>query len=123
MQFSNKEETHELLLSLLENRSDDSALNSSCCKTAPITNNVCDLREVGIQITAELLEAAGYGPMIGKKEYAESVGCSRSAVNNYIMKGYGIPNYKKLGSQHDARIIFALKDVAEDLANQTVKTA
>ena len=71
----------------------------------------------------EELKAAGYGPMIGKKEYAEIVGCSRSAVDNYIMKGYGIPNYKKLGPQRNARVIFALKDVAEYLANQTVKTA
>jgi hypothetical protein len=46
-----------------------------------------------------------------------------SAVDNYISKGYGIPSYKKIGHQRNARVLFSLRDVAEYLAAQTVQTA
>lgn len=69
------------------------------------------------------LRAEGYGLHINKKQYAEITGCSVSAVNFCIGKGYGIPVYKKLGSQKNARVLFSLRDVAEYLSAQTVITA
>ena len=69
------------------------------------------------------LKADGYGIFIGKKQYAEIVGCSTSAVDNFIAKGYGIPNYKKLGNAKNAKVLFSLRDVAEYIAGQTVRTA
>ena len=69
------------------------------------------------------LRAAGYGMNINKKQYAEITNCSVSAVCNYISKGYGVPNYKKIGHQKNARVLFSLRDVAEYLAAQNVQTA
>jgi predicted DNA-binding transcriptional regulator AlpA len=75
------------------------------------------------QIIFEDLKADGYGINISKKEYAKIVGCSVSAVDNYISKGYGVPNYKKIGNARNARVLFSLRDVAEYLAAQIVQTA
>ena len=69
------------------------------------------------------LRSAGYGVQINKKQYAEIALCSVSAVDNYIAKGYGIPSYRKIGHQANARVLFSLRDVAEYLAAQTVMTA
>ena len=68
------------------------------------------------------LKLDGYKSLINKKEYAEIIGCSLSAVDNYISKGYGIPNYKKLGHQKNAKVLFLLKDVSEFLTSQTIRT-
>ena len=67
--------------------------------------------------------AIGYPMQVNKKLYAEITGCSVSAVDNYIAKGYGVPNYRKIGHQRNARVLFSLRDVAEYLASQTVQTA
>ncbi len=75
------------------------------------------------QLTFDDLRSAGYELNVNKKEYAEIARCSISAVDNYIKKGYGIPSYKKIGHQRNARVLFSLRDVAEYLAAQTVKTA
>ena len=69
------------------------------------------------------LRAEGYGMNINKRQYAEIIDGSVSAVDHYIAKGYGIPNYKKIGHQRNARVLFSLRDVAEYLASQTVQTA
>ncbi len=69
------------------------------------------------------LKNEGYGTFINKKEYAEIVGCSVPTVNNYIAKGYGIPNFIKLGANPQSRIAFKLKDVAEYLTNFAIKMA
>lgn len=75
------------------------------------------------QVLLDELKEAGYGALIGKKQYAEIVGCSLSAVDTYISKGYGIPCYRKLGHQRNAKVLFSLRDVAEYLTAQTVQTA
>jgi len=71
----------------------------------------------------EELVAAGYKINVNKKQYAEIIGCSVSAIDHYIAKGYGIPSYKKIGHQRNARVLFSLRDVAEYLASQTVHTS
>ena len=54
---------------------------------------------------------------INKKELAHELGVSVSAVNNYIVKGYGIPAYRKLGEAKNAKVVFALPCVADYLSN------
>ena len=75
------------------------------------------------QILFDDYKSAGYPLQINKTEYAEIARCSVSAVDQYIAKGYGIPSYRKIGHQRNARVLFSLRDVAEYLAAQTVKTA
>lgn len=59
---------------------------------------------------------------LSKREMANELGVSYSTIDNYISKGYNLPNYKKLGTAANAKIIFNIVDVAEFLAD-TVQTA
>jgi len=58
---------------------------------------------------------------ISKSEMSSELGISNSTLDLYIAKGIGSPNYKKLGTAKNAKVIFNLLDVAEFLAN-TIKT-
>ncbi len=69
------------------------------------------------------LASQGYGLMVNKGDYAKIVKCSISSVDNYIRKGYGCPNYKKLGNSKNSKVLFSLIDVANYLASSTVITA
>ena len=71
----------------------------------------------------EELVSRGYKVNVNKKQYSEIIGCSVSAIDNYLAKGYGIPSYRKIGHQRNARVLFGLREVAEYLAAQTVQTA
>ncbi len=68
------------------------------------------------------LKEEQYPLMVSKKEYAKIIGCSLSTIDNYIREGYGCPNYKKLGTAKNAKVLFSLIDIANYLA-QTVKVA
>ena len=68
------------------------------------------------------LQSAGYGVQVGKKEYAEIVGCTTHTIDKYIARGYGIPRYRKIGNQRNSRVMFALRDVAEYLSSLTIQT-
>ena len=57
-----------------------------------------------------------------KKELANEFTVSVSTIDLYISKGVGVPNYKKLGTAKNAKVIFNIIDVAEYLS-QTIKTA
>jgi len=59
---------------------------------------------------------------ISKAEMAQELGISYSTIDSYISKGYGIPNYKKLGTAKNAKVVFNIIDVSEFLS-QTIKTA
>lgn len=78
--------------------------------------------EEAVVIYCELKEE-GYQLFVSKKEYADIVNCCISTVDNQIKLGYGLPNYKKMGSAKNAKVMFSLLDVANYLASQTVKTA
>lgn len=69
------------------------------------------------------LRAEGYPLLITRQQYADIMGISLSSVDNYIRRGYGLPNYKKMGSSKNGKILFNLWDVAEFIAAQTVQTA
>ena len=57
-----------------------------------------------------------------KIELANEFTVSTSTIDLYISKGIGIPNYKKLGTAKNAKVVFNIIDVAEYLS-QTIKTA
>ena len=59
--------------------------------------------------------------VINKVEMAFELGISNSTLDLYIAKGIGIPNYKKLGSAKNSKVIFNLLDVA-DFLTHTIKT-
>ena len=59
---------------------------------------------------------------LSKKEMSNELGVGYSTIDGYIAKGYGIPNYKKLGTAKNAKVVFNIIDVAEFLS-QTIKTA
>lgn len=59
--------------------------------------------------------------VISKSEIAYELGVSNSTIDLYIAKGTGLPNYKKLGKAKNAKVVFALYDVA-DFLSQTIKT-
>ena len=69
------------------------------------------------------LKMEGYELFISKKEYSKIAVCSIATVDKYIKKGYGIPNYKKMGPAKNARVLFSLIDVANYFASQTIQTA
>ena len=59
---------------------------------------------------------------LSKKELAHELGVSYSSIDTYLARGYGLPNYKKLGTAKNAKVIFNIVDVAEFLS-QTIKIA
>lgn len=69
------------------------------------------------------LKADGYPLFIDKRQYAQILGCSLSSIDNYIKQGTNLPNYKKLGTAKNAKVVFNLRDVSEFIAAQTVQTA
>ena len=59
---------------------------------------------------------------LSKAEFAHELGISYSTIDGYIAKGYGICNYKKLGTAKNAKVVCNIIDVSEFLS-QTIKTA
>ena len=59
---------------------------------------------------------------LSKREMANELGISYSTIDGYIAKGYGIPDYKKLGKAKNAKVVFLITDVAKFLS-ETIKTA
>ncbi len=59
---------------------------------------------------------------INKKELANELSVSVSAVNNCIVNNYGIPEYVKLGEAKNSRVVFPIICVANYLSN-TIKVA
>ena len=72
-------------------------------------------------ILEELRERYGKATL-SKREMANELGVSMSTLDLYISKGYGIPNYKKLGKAKNAKMVFSIVDVAKFLAD-TIKVA
>jgi len=52
-----------------------------------------------------------------KKELALELNVSVSSLNHYIKKGYGIPEYTKIGEAANGKVLFPLICVAEYLSN------
>jgi len=74
------------------------------------------------QATYESLRETYGKSGLSKVELANELGMGLSTVSKKMSEGLGIPNYKKIGTAKNARVIFPLADVAEFLAD-TVEVA
>ena len=79
------------------------------------------MTDLQTQIYNDLKDRYGKATL-SKAEMAKELGISYSTIDGYISKGYGIPNYKKLGTAKNAKVVFNIIDVSEFLS-QTIKTA
>lgn len=52
-----------------------------------------------------------------KKELANELGVSVSSINKYIGLGTGIPEYIKIGTARNAKVLFPVVNVVEYLSN------
>jgi len=59
---------------------------------------------------------------LSKSEVAQEMGIGLSTLNKYMAEGMNLPNYKKIGTAKNSRVIFNVADVAEFLAD-TIKVA
>lgn len=63
-----------------------------------------------------------YGKAVfDKRDLAQIMSVSISYIDKSIARGFGIPNYKKLGTGKSSKVVFNVIDVATYLA-QTIKT-
>jgi len=63
-----------------------------------------------------------YGYTLTKKELAQVLKVSVSSINNYIVKGEGIPEYTKVGTGKNGKVLFPVVNVVDYLSN-TIKVA
>jgi len=52
-------------------------------------------------------------------DLAKLMDVSISYIAKSIARGYGVPNYKRLGHKQNSKVIFNINDVAEFLADTT----
>ena len=57
-----------------------------------------------------------------KKELANELGVSVSSINSYIVKCTGIPEYIKVGTGKNGKVLFPLVNVVDYLSN-TIRVA
>ena len=57
--------------------------------------------------------------VFSKENLASLMDVSLSYISKSIARGYGIPNYKRLGHKQNSKVIFNINDVAEFLADTT----
>ena len=57
-----------------------------------------------------------------KKELASELGVSVSSINSYIVKGTGIPEYIKVGTGKNGKVLFPLVNLVSYLSN-TIRVA
>ena len=57
---------------------------------------------------------------LNKRELAQEIGCSVSAINYYISKGINLPHYKKFGGNgNGGKVLFPIHEVAVFLTQST----
>ncbi|WP_415407293.1 DNA-binding protein [Sulfurovum sp. CS9] len=59
---------------------------------------------------------------LNKKELANELGVSVSSINSYIVKGVGIPEYIKVGTGKNGKVLFPVVNVVTYLSN-TIRVA
>ncbi len=79
-----------------------------------------DSSKTSIEDIANQLRRKYNRSVLSKKELANELNIGISTLNNYIMQGYGIPKYKKIGNAKNAKVIFPILEVARFLS-QTVE--
>jgi len=63
-----------------------------------------------------------YGETLTKRELSEVLKVSVSSINNYIVRGEGIPEYIKMGTSRNSKVLFPMVNVVDYLSN-TIKVA
>ena len=74
------------------------------------------------QVIFEALNQKYNKSTLSKVELASELGIGLSTLNKYLVKGIGLPNYIKLGTAINSRVLFNISDVADFLAD-TVKVS
>jgi len=59
---------------------------------------------------------------LNKKELSNELGVSVSSINSYIVKGTGIPEYIKVGTGKNGKVLFPVVNVVDYLSN-TIRVA
>ena len=57
-----------------------------------------------------------------KQELSNELGVSVSSINSYIVKGEGIPEYVKVGTGRNGKVLFPIVNVVDYLSN-TIKVS
>ena len=57
-----------------------------------------------------------------KQELSNELGVSINTINSYIVKGTGIPEYIKIGTGKNGKVLFPIVNVVDFLSN-TIKVA
>ena len=70
----------------------------------------------------EDLIVSQYGQVLTKKELSQVLKVSVSSINNYIVRGEGIPEYVKVGTGKNGKVLFPVVNVVDYLSN-TIKVA
>lgn len=70
----------------------------------------------------ENLLVSEFGLNLTKNELSKVLKVSVSSINNYIVKGEGIPEYVKVGSGKNGKVLFPVVNVVDYLSN-TIKVA
>ena len=70
----------------------------------------------------EELLVTQYGITLTKKNLSEVLHISVSSINNYIVKGSGLPNYTKIGTSKNGTVLFPVINVVDYLSN-TIKVS
>lgn len=52
-----------------------------------------------------------------KKELSNELGVSVSSINSYIVKGTGIPEYIKVGTGKNGKVLFPVVNIVDYLSN------
>lgn len=63
-----------------------------------------------------------YGHNLTKKELSKVLKVSVSSINNYIVKGEGIPEYVKVGTGKNGKVLFPVVNVVDYMSN-TIKVS
>ncbi len=69
------------------------------------------------QVTFDALQHKYNKLTLSKSELAQELGMGLSTVSKMMAEGMGLPNYRKIGTAKNSRVIFPLADVAEFLAD------
>ncbi len=56
---------------------------------------------------------------LSKQELSREMGIGLSTLNKYLANGIGLPEYKKVGTSKNSRVLFPIQAVAEFLADTT----
>lgn len=73
----------------------------------------------GVAVLVEMLFSLYCKVLFNKLDLSRLMGVSISYIDKSLARGYGIPNYKKLGHLSNSKILFPINDVAEFLSATT----